>query len=386
MERNDKSGANGPAGPARPADDTTTENFFLPDLCGWNSIGVLALVAELLAIVLVLARSGLTADAWLDLAVTSLFVQWIALSSAAILCRLRKRLSTLQRNLAAVAAFGVIVADALVFSLAAQYIYGAAIGAANPATGPTTTTVVSHVLIAAIIGGLIMRYFYVQEQLRLQQEAELKARIQALQSRIRPHFLFNSMNIIASLIVTDPDTAESVVEDLSDLFRASLHDAGSEVTLAHELDLCRRYVRIEQLRLGSRLRVEWQLGDAPLAELRIPLLTLQPLLENAIYHGVQPLPEGGTVTVSVAYRDGQVRIEVENPVTEAPAETSHRGNRMAMDNIRHRLRAMYGPGAGIEGGRRGATYGTVLHYPFNIDRHGLALAQKRQEQQAGTRQ
>ncbi|MFZ5723608.1 MAG: sensor histidine kinase [Pseudomonadota bacterium] len=386
MERNDSTGRRAGGPPPRTTDETTPEHFFLPDLCGREAVGILVLVAELLAIVLVLARSGLTTDAWLDLAVTSLFVQLVALSSAAILCQLRKHLEGLHRRQAAVLAYGVIVADALFFSLLTQYLYGAVLGAANPATGPTLASVLSHVLIAAIIGGLIMRYFYVQEQLRLQQEAELKARIQALQSRIRPHFLFNSMNIIASLIATDPETAETVVEDLADLFRASLRDAGNEVPLAQELDLCRRYIRIEQLRLGERLRVDWQLADLPLADLRIPLLTLQPLLENAIYHGIQPLADGGTVTVAATFRDGEIRIRVDNPVGDAPPETGHRGNRMAMENIRYRLQAMYGPEAGIEGGRQGDSYGTTLHYPFNIGRDGRALARKTEEQQAGTRQ
>ncbi|WP_197468509.1 sensor histidine kinase, partial [Alcanivorax sp. HI0083] len=110
-------------------------------------------------------------------------------------------------------------------------------------------------LIAAIIAGLVMRYFYVQEQLRQKDQAELQARIQALQSRIRPHFLFNSMNIIASLIAVDPDGAEQVVEDLSVLFRASLKNSGNEASLEEELELCRRYIHIEQLRMGERLQV-----------------------------------------------------------------------------------------------------------------------------------
>ncbi|MFZ5756384.1 MAG: sensor histidine kinase [Pseudomonadota bacterium] len=354
--------------PDQHAADALAGRFFLPDLCGRRAVGVLVLVAELLAIVLVLARSGLTDRAWGDLGLTSLFVQLIALSSAAILCQLRRHLADLAPGIAAAVAYGVIVVDALVFSLLAQYGYALALAPAGTSPGPSLSAVTAHVLIAAIIGGLIMRYFYVQEQLRLQQEAELKARIQALQSRIRPHFLFNSMNIIASLIVTDPDTAETVVEDLADLFRASLRDAGNEVPLSQELDLCRRYIRIEQLRMGARLQIDWQTGDTPLNDLRIPLLTLQPLLENAVYHGIQPLAEGGTVVVSVGYRDGVVQIRVTNPVGDVPPETGHRGNRMAMENIRYRLQALYGPGAGIEGGRTGDSYGTILHYPFNIVR------------------
>lgn len=351
------------------APDTTPSHFFLPDFCGRGAVGVLVLVAELFAVVLVVARTGLHGDLWTELGLTSLFVQWVTLTTAAILCLLRRPLARLPRRLAAAIAFGVIVLDTLLFSLLSQYLYGSWLGQAAPGLGPSKLAVLAHVLIAAVIGGLVLRYFYVQEQLRLQQEAELQARIQALQSRIRPHFLFNSMNIIASLIAVDPDTAEAVVEDLADLFRASLRDADTEVTLAQEVDLCRRYIRIEQLRMGERLRVEWDLGDTPLADLRIPLLTLQPLLENAVYHGIQPLADGGTVRIEVRHADGQVRIRVENPVGEEPRDgAGHRGNRMALENIRHRLLALYGPRAGVESARHAGSYGTTLHYPFNIPR------------------
>lgn len=344
-------------------------HFFLPDLCSARAVGVVVLVAELLALVLVLARTGFGGDFWGDLGMASLFVQWIALTTSAILCQLRRPLARLQRHVAAGITYGVILLDTLLFSLLAQYALGAMFGPLTTGPSPTPADTAANVFIAGIVGGLVLRYFYVQEQLRLQQEAELQARIQALQSRIRPHFLFNSMNIIASLIGTDPDAAETVVLDLADLFRASLKESGAEVSLAHELDLCRRYIGIEQLRMGDRLKVDWQVGDTPLDDLRIPLLTLQPLLENAVYHGIHPLPAGGTVTVAVSYRDGQVRITVTNPV--APADDGapgHRGNRMALDNIRHRLVALYGPAAKVEGGRHGDTYGTTLQYPFNIRR------------------
>src|SRR5690606_15741716 len=127
---------------------------------------------------------------------------------------------------------------------------------------------------------------YLTQQLRLRQKAELEARIQALQSRIRPHFLFNSMNSIASLIGIDPQAAEAAVEDLSGLFRASLGQSSAEVSLDDEFELCRRYLRMEQLRLGERLRVRWDVDAVP-TTLPIPALSLQPLLENAIYHGIQ---------------------------------------------------------------------------------------------------
>ena len=178
--------------------------------------------------------------------------------------------------------------------------------------------------------------------------------------------LEDSMNIIASLIDSDPDTAESVVEDLSELFRASLNDAGNQVPVADELDLCRRYVRIEALRLGDRLDLDWQVQDAP-AGVRIPLLTLQPLLENAIYHGIQPRPDGGTITVKVGFTDAQVRVEISNPLPPANTAVTSEGNRMALGNIRSRLHALYGANANLTAAVRGEHFVTALNYPIAAD-------------------
>lgn len=354
--------------------------FFIPDLCSRRAVGVLVLVAELLAIVLVLAREGFSRDGWVDLGLSSLYVQCVALTTAAALCAMRDRLARLGRPVAALLAFLVIVVDALLTGWAAQALYVWALQPAAPEQVVRWSQIVANATVAAIIGGLVLRYFYVQEQLRLQQQAELQARIQALQSRIRPHFLFNSMNIIASLIAVDPDTAEQVVEDLSDLFRASLRDSAEQVSLSHELELCRRYVRIEQLRLGPRLQVDWDIDDVPLDDIRIPLLTLQPLLENAIYHGIQPLAEGGIVRVALRYQEGEVLIHVQNPVPGESSRSPHEGNRMAIENIRHRLAALYGADAGLECGRTGASYGTTLHYPFNIGGPRPLVGRETQEQ------
>jgi two-component system, LytTR family, sensor histidine kinase AlgZ len=217
--------------------------------------------------------------------------------------------------------------------------------------------------IAGIISGLALRYLYVQQQLRAQEQSELQSRIQALQSRIRPHFLFNSMNIIASLIATDPDTAESVVEDLSELFRASLNEAGNQVPITEELELCERYVRIEGLRLGERLHVEWDIGECP-PQLRIPLLTLQPLLENAIYHGIQPRPEGGTIRLRLRCTGDIVDVEIVNPLPPPGALGQSQGNRMAVINIRSRLGVLYGAAAQLSAESEGEVFVTRLRYPF----------------------
>ena len=220
----------------------------------------------------------------------------------------------------------------------------------------------TQLTIAGILGGLVLRYFYVQQRLRIQEQAELQSRIQALQSRIRPHFLFNSMNIIASLIATDPETAETVVEDLSELFRASLNDAGNQVPIDDELDLCQRYIRIEALRLGDRLKLEWHI-QKPTTPVKIPLLTLQPLLENAIYHGIQPLPEGGTIAVALTYVDDIVEITITNPLPAPGRRHESEGNRMALQNIRSRLSVLYGDRADLTTQVDEDSFVTCLKFP-----------------------
>ena len=259
------------------------------------------LVAQLLVLVLLLAGGEIT---WVRFALLSLFVQWVALTSAGMLCFSRPiflRFGLLQ---GAALAFLLVMLSTLLVGLVGDRVLGGDLSNRIDWAG-----IGRQLAIAGIITGMVLRYFYVQQRLREQERSELQARIQALQSRIRPHFLFNSMNIIASLISVDPETAESVVEDLSALFRARLNELGNQVPLSEELALCRRYLRIEGLRLGDRLETDWQIEDVP-NQLRVPLLTLQPLLENSIYHGIQPLPEGGKITLRLWYEDERVFVDI----------------------------------------------------------------------------
>ena len=193
-----------------------------------------------------------------------------------------------------------------------------------------------------IVTALLLRYFFVTHQWQKHVRAEAHSRIQALQARIRPHFLFNSLNTIAALTRSDPKRAEEAVEDLADLFRATLRDSHSPLRLKEELELTRIYQRIEALRLGDRLAVTWDVGALPMRAF-VPGLTVQPLLENAIYHGIEPLEHGGTVTVSGRVVGGEVEIVVSNPLRRTPRAGEQRsGNRLALDNIRQRLELAYG--------------------------------------------
>lgn len=327
------------------------EHFRIPDLCTAPAISLVVLIGELLALVLLFAGAEMS---WKRLALLSLFVQWVALISTGLLCLSRPLYGRVGLVPGALFAFGTV----LVVTFSVGFTADRLVAAGGPVDWPT---LVRQLVIAGIIAALLLRYFYVQQQLRLQEQSELRSRIQALQSRIRPHFLFNSMNIIASLIESDPVTAESVVEDLAELFRASLNEAGSQVPLADEIALCERYVRIESLRLGERLTVDWQVQPVP-AGVRIPLLTLQPLLENAIYHGIQPLPEGGTIGVRLWQQAGRVTVEISNPLAAQP--TSTEGNRMALENIRIRLAVLYGNRAELAAGRRDERWVTTLTLPL----------------------
>ncbi len=345
---------------SNPEEQETT--FFLPDLCARQSVFFLVLIAQLFSIVIVLIKSSLGQFDWMLLGMVSLFVQWVALSSAALLCKLRSRLRRLPQQRAVLLSYLLIPFNTWVVSIISETFF-------KPQYNDSvwallfSNAVLTNVAIAAIIGGLVIRYFYLQAMLIARRQSELLHRIQALQSRIRPHFLFNSMNIIASLIETDPRTAETVVEDLSALFRASLNYVGNQVPLKEEIELCQKYLNIEKLRLGKRLDVQWDIRSVP-DDVQIPLLTLQPLLENAVLHGVQPLPQGGIVEIMASYSHGVFVLSITNPFTEKSVEIESQGNRMALENTRNRLAALYGDRAKLTGYIEGNHYITRLSYPY----------------------
>jgi len=216
-------------------------------------------------------------------------------------------------------------------------------------------------LISMIISGIVLRYFYIQYYWKKLTESNASARFQALQSRIRPHFLFNSMNTIASLIRLNQDKAEHAIEDLADLFRASLKDVNHRVTLEEELSLCYQYINIEKLRLEERLQVVWQIENLPNDAL-IPALTIQPLLENAVYYGIQPLLEGGTIHITGLFDGKQIHIDIENPVVgeQCPSQ----GNQIAQKNIVERLQLYYGLQAKFTISMGDHIYCVSLHFPY----------------------
>jgi two-component system sensor histidine kinase AlgZ len=219
--------------------------------------------------------------------------------------------------------------------------------------------VLGNAAIAALISAALLRYLYVLELWQERVEAASKAQVDALQARIRPHFLFNSMNTIASLIRTRPAEAERTVEDLADLFRAALGSGDASGTLGEELDLMDHYLRIEKLRLGDRLRIDIEADDLP-REMPLPRLLLQPLVENAIYHGVQPLAAGGTVHIAGRRLPGGVEISIRNPL---PPDAAPRRNGHALANIRARIEYHFGKRGELSVEPGGGEYTVTVRLP-----------------------
>lgn len=341
------------------------DSFYLPDFCDSRAALAIVLIAELTAIVLSVARQSATVGFWTELSRASLFLLWVGLVSAALLCWLRPGLARLDagRGSAAVLAMLTAVVAAIsagVFLLGhSRLVAGAGAGALFPAQ--LWPFVARNTAIGFIIIAVALRYFYVTHQWRRNIEMRAAARVHALQARIRPHFLFNSMNTIASLTRSDPALAEQAVQDLADLFRASLSDRHQTITLAEELSIARTYQRIEQLRLGERLHVHWNVHGLP-PDAQVPGLILQPLLENAIYHGIEPRPQGGTVTITGERTAELISVVVRNPVDERQAERE--GNRVALANTRERLALLYGERALVKAGRFEEEYIVTLRFPY----------------------
>lgn len=345
---------------------TAGDMLFLPDFCGVRMVLALMVISELLALVLALGSLS-SGDRWADLGIISLFVQWVALTSAAVLCMSRRWLKRLPNRAAAVWSYLLLLAVTVTISEAAYWVLRSdAFDVPLPAFWHRDF-LLRNLAVSAIVSAVALRYFYVQHQWKRNLESESNARIQALQSRIRPHFLFNSMNVIASLTRSSPQLAEAAVENLADLFRASLADARNRVPLREELGMARKYLHIEQLRLGERLRVEWDMDAVP-EDALVPVLTLQPLLENAVYHGIEPLAEGGVISVHGRVTDGVIMIRLANPVTPQGAPLRAHSNYIGVDNVRERLVAYHGADAGLAieeaAEQNGWRYSISLRFPY----------------------
>jgi two-component system sensor histidine kinase AlgZ len=347
--------------------DRREDSFYLPEFCAPMAVLGVVLLAILVAFALTLARQSSWAYFFPDLGKTSMLMIWMGLSVAAILCATRSRLARYPVVTATIVAYFLAIA---MIGLVSEAVYwlGYWMDPAN-ISGDDSWFPANHwfflsrnLAVGVLITGLVLRYFYVSHQWQDNVERQAESRIHALQARIRPHFLFNSMNTIAALTRSNPEAAEAAVEDLADLFRASLSDSKEMIRLGEELEIAEVYQRMEQQRLGERLIVNWDTANLPRAA-RIPSLTLQPILENAIYHGVEPLPEPGHVDIKGHRKGEMIYISVRNPIPIEKYQSSP-GNRIALDNIRERLRLAFGPRAGLSLAVDATHYEVTIAFPF----------------------
>jgi two-component system sensor histidine kinase AlgZ len=337
--------------------------FFLPDFCGLRPVFAVVVLAELFAFILTLAAYPFNSDPWGDLALTSLFMQWAGLMCAALLCLTRRLLSRLNNIPAGLLTYMLLLTAITLLSEGAFHLL-------QHTASPLFITdhaefLLRNLAIGAIVTALALRYFYVTHQWKHHTRAEAEARLQALQARIRPHFLFNSINTVTSLIHSQPDAAEEALLDLSDLFRASLGKEQRRIPFSEEAALTRRYLHMESLRLGKRLKLEWDTEEVP-GDTLLPPLILQPLVENAVYHGIEPCPEGGTIALHGTVDGRQLVLQLHNPLP--PADTPRReGNRMALDNIRERLTAHYGEAATLALEEKDELFHVTMRLPLQTE-------------------
>lgn len=224
---------------------------------------------------------------------------------------------------------------------------------------PGTPGMVRSWFFTAVATLLVLAYFNLRS--RMLSPALTEARLQALQARIRPHFLFNSINAVLSLVRSEPRRAEAALEDLADLFRVLMADNRDLVPLEREVELCRQYLGLEALRLGDRLRVQWQVDRMP-ADAMVPALLLQPLLENAVYHGIEPSMEPGVISIDIHGERDRVHMLLRNPLRKEGSP--HTGNKMALANIRERLSLHFDAEASLQTRDNEGQYEVRITLPY----------------------
>ena len=322
---------------------------FLPELCTPHAIFRVMVGAEVLALIIALASSSSTYTAsLLKLGLTSLFVQWVVLSSTLVICLLAKKVRMLKEVPSITVAVSAIVIG---FTIGASIL--AIMADSYQKVGVIhywdTPFVFRNAFVALILILMVLHYLFIQNQRDQFLEANTGAKYDALQSRMRPHFLFNSLNTIAQLIHVDKNKAEDALLDLADIFRSTL-DTRNRISLGEELDVTLRYLRMEGLRMGKkRLNIVWDMDKNTLPyNMEVPPLLLQPLVENAVYHGIQPSKDGGTLGISLYDAGETLEVVVTNPVPPDGTNSHQKGNHIAQENLKNRLRLAYGDRANLK--------------------------------------
>jgi two-component system sensor histidine kinase AlgZ len=340
--------------------ETIQSQQVLPDFCQAGVFFIAVLGGELLALVLAFAAVDRAEDFWTALALISLLVQWVVMGSSLVFCLAGRWLNRLEpRKALALAYILIILISGMMGFGSAQLALPLGLYSATAITEPAWFYI-KLLAIAGITAAILLRYLYVAQQWRSKVQAESQARVEALQARIRPHFLFNSLNTISSLVRGRPADAEGAINSLAGLFRASLK-AEAFCPLGDELALTRDYLALEHLRLGDRLHVRWDVDETIDLGTSIPSLSLQPLVENAVYHGVEPRIEGGEIGITLKQDQANIRLLITNPLPQQSSSSD--GNQMALENIRQRLALTYDGRASLSMGKQGQDFEVEMIVP-----------------------
>jgi two-component system sensor histidine kinase AlgZ len=288
-------------------------------------------------------------EAWRALQEISLYLQPVVLGSLAVLFVGNRHLARLPYRWGIVVVFALTAGATLLHHALIQRLFAF----------DAVPAISRELVLTAAVTAVVLAYFHMRS--RILSPAVTEARLQALQARIRPHFLFNSINAVMSLVRSDPKRAERALLDMADLFRVLMGDNRELVTLESELNLSWQYLELEQLRLGDRLKVAWHIDKMPKDAL-VPPLILQPLLENAVYHGVEPVSEPGEISVNIYRARDQVHLVVKNPCSAQGSH--HAGNKMATQNIRERLALHFDAEASMKAELAGNTYQVHIIMPY----------------------
>ncbi|MEO3864784.1 sensor histidine kinase [Rheinheimera fenheensis] len=329
--------------------------LLLPAFCRGPVILRAIVLAQAVAIILAFAPGALS-DPWLRLGFISLFVQWVTLMTSAVLCVLRPALNRLPSLRLGVAIMAILLIITACVSLVSYALLARSLWLSPLAL---EHFLLQNILLASIIGLMAIQFFMLHIQRQQGIIAQSRAELLALQARIQPHFLFNSLNTVAELTQQDANAAEQAILDLAAVFRAAMH-AGDTISLSQELTLARQYLSLEQWRLGARLNVQWQLPE-PLPELNMPALTIQPLLENAIRHGIEGCVQGGIVSIELVQSKTTVTLLITNPVGDRRDRSNHNG--VALANIAQRLQLFFGTDASLSCNEKARQFRVKLVLP-----------------------
>lgn len=333
------------------------KELLIPDYCNLGIVVRVLLIVNVLVFLGLLARGFTWGMVWKEFIESAMLVELICLFSLIILCGFRKLLErqyapnwmqrvvcgTIPALICFVAIFFMMDIEWFSFSFPNLHILNASI--------------------LCFVIGLALQYYF-ELRTKAFSPALGEARLQALQARIRPHFLFNSLNAVLTLIRSEPRRAETALEDLADLFRVLMRDTRKLTTLREEITLCEQYLGIEKIRLGDRLQVEWSIENldaTALSSTKIAALLLQPLIENAVHYGIEPASKGGIITVKVERVLDKIEIKVVNPFhlhARLP-----QGNHMALDNIKQRLKLLYDIEASLNTNIVGDMFEVKLIFP-----------------------